>query len=217
MSSRKIDSIANSSANVVWHHATVTRPRREAMNGHKGGIVWFTGLSGAGKSTLAHAVEEVLHQKSCRTFVLDGDNVRHGLCSDLGFSDADREENIRRIGEVANLFMQAGVIVLAAFISPFRADRERVRNMVKPGEFIEVYCDAPLRVCENRDTKGLYKKARKGEILEFTGISSPYEAPENPELVVNTDRNSLEICVEHVLDVIEKMCRSKSSHGCPDV
>lgn len=204
MSLREIESIANPSANIVWHHATVTRPRREAMNGHKGGIIWFTGLSGAGKSTLAHAVEEALHQKGCRTFVLDGDNVRHGLCSDLGFSDADREENIRRIGEVAKLFMQAGVIVLTAFISPFRADRERVRNMVNSGEFLEVYCDAPLDVCENRDIKGLYKKARNGEIAEFTGISSPYEAPINPELVVSTGQDSLELCVQRVIEVIQR-------------
>ncbi|MDD1621640.1 MAG: adenylyl-sulfate kinase [Methylococcaceae bacterium] len=174
------------------------------MNGHKGCIVWFTGLSGAGKSTLAHAVEEALHQKGCRTFVLDGDNVRHGLCSDLGFSDADREENIRRIGEVANLFMQAGVIVLTAFISPFRADRERVRSMAASGDFIEVYCDASLNVCENRDIKGLYKKARMGEIAEFTGISSPYEAPTNPELIVSTGQDPLEICARQVIDAIQR-------------
>jgi adenylylsulfate kinase len=203
MSSREFDSIANPPSNIVWHHATVTRPRREAMNGHKGGIVWFTGLSGAGKSTLAHAVEEALHQKGCRTFVLDGDNVRHGLCSDLGFSDADREENIRRIGEVSKLFMQAGVIVLTAFISPFRADRQRIRNMVACDEFIEVYCDASLDVCENRDIKGLYKKARNGEIAEFTGISSPYEEPINPELIVNTGQESLELCVRQVIDAIQ--------------
>lgn len=205
MTSRESGSLANASANVVWHNATVTRPRREAMNGHKGGIVWFTGLSGAGKSTLAHAVEEALHQKGCRTFVLDGDNVRHGLCSDLGFSDADREENIRRIGEVAKLFMQAGVIVLTAFISPFRADRQRVRNMVASGDFVEVYCAAPLSVCEERDTKGLYKKARNGEIGEFTGISSPYEAPIDPELIVKTGDEALDICVLQVIEAIQRI------------
>jgi len=186
------------SDNVVWHHATVTRARREAQNGHRGAIIWFTGLSGAGKSTLAHAVEEYLHQMGCRTFVLDGDNMRHGLCGDLGFSAADRVENIRRVGEVAKLFMEAGVIVLTAFISPFREDRNRVRAMVRPGEFIEIYCQCPVEVCEQRDTKGLYKKARAGEIGQFTGISSPYEAPDSPELVVNTSERSLQDCVQQV-------------------
>ena len=186
------------SDNVVWHHATVTRARREAQNGHRGAIIWFTGLSGAGKSTLAHAVEEQLHQMGCRTFVLDGDNVRHGLCGDLGFSAADRVENIRRVGEVAKLFMEAGVIVLTAFISPFREDRNRVRAMVRPGEFIEIYCQCPVEVCEQRDTKGLYKKARAGEIGQFTGISSPYEAPDSPELVVNTSERNLQDCVQQV-------------------
>jgi adenylylsulfate kinase len=187
------------SSNVVWHHATVTRARREALNGHRGAILWFTGLSGAGKSTLAHAVEERLHQMGCHTFVLDGDNVRHGLCGDLGFSAQDRVENIRRVGEVAKLFMEAGIIVLTAFISPFRADRERVRGMVGHGDFIEIYCDSPIEVCEQRDVKGLYKKARAGQIGDFTGISSPYESPDNPELTVNTGRDSLEECVRDVL------------------
>ena len=191
-----------SSPDVVWHHATVTRARREAQNEHRGAIIWFTGLSGAGKSTLAHAVEEALHQRGCRTFVLDGDNVRHGLCGDLGFSPQDRVENIRRIGEVAKLFMEAGVIVLTAFISPFRADRERVRGMVEHGDFIEIFCDSPLEVCESRDVKGLYKKARAGQISEFTGISSPYEAPENPELTVNTGKEELDACVQQVLSEI---------------
>jgi adenylylsulfate kinase len=187
------------STNVVWHHATVTRVRREAQSGHRGAIVWFTGLSGSGKSTLAHAVEEILHQQGCHTFVLDGDNVRHGLCGDLGFSSKDREENIRRIGEMAKLFMEAGVIVLTAFISPYRADRERVRGMVKHGDFIEIYCDAPIAVCEARDVKGMYKKARAGQIAEFTGVSSPYEAPENPEFIVSTGKLVLEDCVKQVL------------------
>lgn len=189
----------NLSTNVVWHHATVTRARREAQNGHRGAIIWFTGLSGAGKSTLAHAVEEELYQRGCRTFVLDGDNVRHGLCGDLGFSAKDRVENIRRIGEMAKLFMEAGVIVLTAFISPFRADRERVRGMVEHGDFIEIYCDSPLEVCEQRDVKGMYKKARAGQIAEFTGISSPYEAPENPELTVKTGEEELDACVQQVI------------------
>ena len=185
--------------NVVWHHATVTRARREAQNGHRGAIIWFTGLSGSGKSTLAHAVEETLHQQGCRTFVLDGDNVRHGLCSDLGFSSKDRVENIRRIGEMAKLFMEAGMIVLTAFISPYRADRERVRGMVEHGDFIEIFCNAPIEVCEARDVKGMYKKARAGQIAEFTGISSPYEAPENPELSVDTGKAELDDCVKQVI------------------
>lgn len=187
------------STNTVWHHATVTRRRREKLNGHRGAIIWFTGYSGSGKSTLAHAVEEALHQQGCRTFVLDGDNVRHGLCGDLGFSSQDRVENIRRIGEMSKLFMEAGVIVLTAFISPFRADRERVRGMVEHGDFIEIYCDSTIDVCESRDVKGLYKKARAGQISDFTGISSPYEAPTNSELTVNTGASELDICVGQVL------------------
>jgi len=192
------------SGNVVWHHATVTRARREAQNGHRGAILWFTGLSGAGKSTLAHEVEEHLHRMGCRTFVLDGDNVRHGLCRDLGFSAEDRVENIRRIGEVAKLFMEAGVIVLTAFISPFRADRDKVRAMVHAGEFVEIYCQCPIEVCEQRDAKGLYKKARAGEIVQFTGISSPYEAPDKPELMVDTSRQSLDECVRQVVAALSK-------------
>jgi len=188
-----------SSTNVVWHNATVTRARREAQNGHRGAIIWFTGLSGSGKSTLAHAVEEALHQRGCRTFVLDGDNVRHGLCGDLGFSAKDREENIRRIGEMAKLFMEAGVIVLTAFISPYRADRERVRGLVEQGDFLEVYCDTAIEICETRDVKGLYKKARAGQIGEFTGVSSPYEIPDRPELTVNTGTEALDICVQQVI------------------
>lgn len=196
------DNTTAASDNVVWHHATVTRARREAQNGHRGAIIWFTGLSGSGKSTLAHAVEESLHQRGCRTFVLDGDNVRHGLCGDLGFSAKDRRENIRRIGEMAKLFMEAGVVVLTAFISPYRADRERVRGMVEHGDFVEVYCDAPLDICETRDTKGLYKKARAGEISEFTGISSPYEAPDKPDLTVDTSMQSLDECVQQVVAML---------------
>jgi adenylylsulfate kinase len=190
--------------NVVWHHATVTRARREQLNGHRSAIIWFTGLSGAGKSTLAHAVEEQLHQRGCRTFVLDGDNVRHGLCSNLGFSSQDREENIRRVGEVAKLFMEAGIIVLTAFISPFRADRERVRRLVGNGEFVEIFCDSPLEICESRDVKGLYQKARAGQITEFTGISSPYEIPKNPELVINTGKLNLETSVRHVIEALQQ-------------
>jgi adenylylsulfate kinase len=197
--------------NIVWHHATVTRARRETQNGHRGAIIWFTGLSGSGKSTLAHAVEETLHQRGCRTFVLDGDNVRHGLCGDLGFSSKDRIENIRRIGEMAKLFMEAGVIVLTAFISPYRADRERVRGMVEHGDFIEIYCNAPIEICEARDVKGMYKKARAGQIAEFTGISSPYEAPENPELSVNTGKEELNNCVKQVIGEMMQRGLIKSS------
>lgn len=192
------------SRNVVWHEATITRSDRERLNGHQGVILWFTGLSGSGKSTLAHAVEAELFERGCRTFVLDGDNVRHGLCADLGFSDRDRQENIRRIGEVAKLFMEAGVITLAAFVSPFRADRDRVRGLVAPGEYIEVFCQASLDVCEQRDVKGLYAKARAGQIPEFTGISSPYEAPEAAELQVDTGSRSLADCVAQVISHLEK-------------
>ena len=192
----------NKSSDVVWHHATVTRERREKQNDHRGTIIWFTGLSGAGKSTLAHATEERLHQAGCKTFVLDGDNVRHGLCSDLGFSNDDRTENIRRIGEVAKLYTESGVIVLTAFISPFIADRERVRGLAQHGDFLEVFCDAPLDICEKRDTKGMYKKARSGEIPEFTGISSPYEEPVKPELAVDTGHEQLDACVDQVLALL---------------
>lgn len=190
------------SPDVVQHPASVTRARREAQNGHRGVILWFTGLSGAGKSTLAYSVEEVLHQHGCRTFVLDGDNVRHGLCCDLGFSANDRHENIRRIGEAAKLFMEAGVIVLVAFISPYRTDRQRARGLVGLGDFIEIYCNAPLEICEARDVKGQYRKARLGQIAEFTGVSSPYEAPQNPEIIVNSGAAELDACVQQVIDEI---------------
>ncbi len=193
-------------SNVVWHHATVTRGRREAQNGHKSCVLWFTGLSGAGKSTLAHAVEEQLHQLGCRTFVLDGDNVRHGLSSNLGFSEDDRRENIRRIGEAAKLMLEAGVIAMTAFISPFRADREAVRNLMPHGDIFEIYCKASLATCESRDVKGLYKKARAGEIKNYTGIDSPYEAPEKPELVVDTDTLSIEASTSAVLQLLQERC-----------
>lgn len=192
------------STNVVWQRASVTRERRAGQNGHRSTIVWFTGLSGAGKSTLAHAVEERLHQAGCRTYVLDGDNVRHGLCGDLGFSDDDRKENIRRVGETAKLFVEAGIVVLTAFISPFRDDRARVRALVAPGDFLEVYCQCPVEVCETRDVKGLYQKARAGQIKEFTGISSPYEAPQAPELVLDTSRQSIEESVEQVIALLRR-------------
>jgi adenylylsulfate kinase len=187
------------STNTVWHHATVTRQRRETLNGHRAAVIWFTGLSGSGKSTLAHAVEEELHQCGCRTFVLDGDNVRHGLCSNLGFSIDDRRENIRRIAELTKLLLEAGVIAMTAFISPFRDDRDKARSLFPHGDFIEIYCSAPLDVCESRDVKGLYARARAGEVKEFTGISSPYEPPLKPELVVDTGGQSLGDCVAQVM------------------
>lgn len=192
------------SSNVVWHHATVTRERRESLSGHRGAVLWFTGLSGAGKSTLAHAVEEQLHQLGSHTFVFDGDNVRHGLCSDLGFSADDRSENLRRIGEMVKLFLEAGVISLTAFISPFATDRDRVRTLVPHGDFFEIYCHAPLEICEGRDVKGLYKRARAGQIPEFTGISSPYEEPRNPELVVDTGTQPLAECIDKVLALLRQ-------------
>lgn len=192
------------SSNVVWHNATVTRERREALNGHKSVALWFTGLSGAGKSTIAHAVEERLHTMGCRTFVFDGDNVRHGLCSDLGFSEEDRSENLRRIGEMVKLFTEAGVMALTAFISPFVKDRERVRNLLPHGDFLEIYCRCSLDVCEDRDVKGLYRRARAGEIKEFTGISSPYEEPLNPELILDTDQQSVEDGVDQVLALLRE-------------
>jgi adenylylsulfate kinase len=190
------------STNTVWHHATVTRSDREALHKHKSVILWFTGLSGAGKSTLAHAVEDYLHKIGISTFVLDGDNVRHGLCSDLGFSDHDRVENIRRIGELAKLMTEAGVITLTAFISPFKSDRNSARKLVPHGDFLEIYCQCPIETCEQRDVKGLYKKARAGEIPFFTGIGSPYEAPEQPELVVSTHQQTLNESVQSVVNLL---------------
>ena len=191
------------SSNVVKHRATVTRSRREKQNKHRSVIIWFTGLSGSGKSTLAHSVEEELHKAGCRTFVFDGDNVRHGLCANLSFSEEDRHENIRRIGEMSKLFIEAGVIALTAFISPYKIDRERVRALVSENDIIEIFCDSPLSVCEERDVKGLYKKARTGEIRNYTGISSPYEKPEHPDLVLDTASNSVEVNVEKILKFLE--------------
>lgn len=168
--------------NVVWHQHTVTQAQREQHHGHRGAVLWFTGLSGSGKSTVAGALEVALSQLGVSTYLLDGDNVRHGLCSDLGFSDADRKENIRRVGEVARLMVDAGLVVLTAFISPHRAERQMVRERLGEKQFIEVFVDTPLTVCESRDPKGLYKKARAGELRNFTGIDAVYEAPESPEI-----------------------------------
>jgi len=190
------------SSNVVWQSSLVNRQDREKLNGHKSFVLWFTGLSGSGKSTLAHAVEKKLHEIGCRTFVLDGDNVRHGLSSNLSFSEDDRKENIRRIGEAAKLMTEAGIITLTAFISPFRADREMVRALFPHGEFIEVHCNASLEVCEGRDVKGFYKKARAGVIKNYTGIDSPYEAPVNPEISVSTGSDELDLCVEQIIKIL---------------
>jgi adenylylsulfate kinase len=191
------------STNITWHHADITRRDRERLNGHKSIVVWFTGLSGSGKSTIAHEVESALYARGCRTFVLDGDNIRHGLNRNLGFSPEDRAENIRRVGEVANLFIQAGVIALTAFISPYRADRDNARK-IAGNDFIEVYVKCDLAICEQRDTKGLYKKARAGEIKEFTGISAPYEEPLNPELVLDTGKETLEESTAKVLALLKE-------------
>ncbi len=196
--------MSKKSTNTVWHHATISREDRENMHQHKSAVLWFTGLSGSGKSTLAHAVEEKLHSMGVSTFVLDGDNVRHGLCSDLGFSDQDRVENIRRVAEVAKLFSEAGVVTLTAFISPFREDRNAARKLMPHGDFLEIYCQCPLEICEQRDVKGLYKKARAGEIPFFTGIDSPYEAPEKPELAVETGAMPLADCVEKVIMLMKE-------------
>ena len=189
--------------NIVWHEASVDRAARADKRGHRSAILWFTGLSGSGKSTLANAVNAALFERGLATYVLDGDNVRHGLCKDLGFSDADREENIRRIGEVAKLFLDAGVIVLTAFVSPFRADRDKARDLVEAGDFFEIFCAADLDVCESRDPKGLYAKARSGAIKEFTGISSPYEAPDTPELKIDTGAQELAQSVEVVIKALQ--------------
>ncbi len=190
--------------NIYQHQSLVSQIDRQRQAGHKSIILWFTGLSGAGKSTLAHAVEKALFDKGCRTFVFDGDNVRHGLCADLSFTADDRKENIRRIGEMSKLFLEAGVIALTAFISPFQSDRDRVRSLVKKDEFIEIYCKANIVVCEQRDVKGLYAKARRGEISDFTGISSPYEAPLKPELVLDTGLEPLELCVDKVINYLKE-------------
>ena len=189
--------------NITWHEGHVTRPDREKLLNQRGVTIWFTGLSGSGKSTIAFTLEHALVERGHLAYVLDGDNVRHGLNKNLGFSAVDREENIRRIGEVSKLFLDAGVVVLTAFVSPFKADRDKARGLVEAGDFIEIHCAADLGVCEQRDTKGLYAKARAGEIKEFTGISSPYEAPEAPELRVDTGSQTLEESVAQVLAYLQ--------------
>lgn len=190
--------------NIVWHNQSITKEKRLTLLNQKPCILWFTGLSGSGKSTIANAVELELFKRGRKTYLLDGDNVRHGLNKDLGFSEQDRIENIRRIGEVAKLFVDSGLIVLTAFISPFKSDRQIARSLVKYDEFIEVFIDTPLEVCEQRDPKGLYKKARDGAIKNFTGISSPYEAPEDPQIHIKTDEHSIEECVDIVINYLIK-------------
>tara|TARA_Y100000588_G_scaffold394209_1_gene513517 strand:- start:1335 stop:1982 length:648 start_codon:yes stop_codon:yes gene_type:complete len=192
------------SADVVWHNSTVTHADRVALKQQRSVCLWFTGLSGSGKSTVANAVESKLLQMGKHSYLLDGDNLRHGLNKDLGFSDTDRTENIRRIGEVAKLFVDAGNIVLTAFISPFTSDRKQVRDLMQDGEFLEVFVDTPLEVCEQRDPKGLYKKARAGEIKHFTGIDSEYQAPLNPEIHLKTEKLSIEACADYVVSELEK-------------
>lgn len=192
------------STNVVWHNMNVTRENRETLLKQKGILLWFTGLSGSGKSTVASALEKRLHTLGKLTYALDGDNVRHGLNSDLGFSDQDRIENIRRIGEVSKLFVDAGIITIATFVSPFRDDRQKVRELLRD-DFVEVYVHCPLEVCEQRDPKGIYIKARAGEIKHFTGIDSPYEEPLNPEITVSTHINTLEECVDKVIAYLEEV------------
>ena len=189
--------------NIKWHSTTISRQNLESLRGHRGMVMWFTGLSGSGKSTLANALNEALHEKKISTYLLDGDNIRHGLCKDLGFSDTDREENIRRIGEVANLFMNAGIVTITAFVSPFKSDREKVRKIIGE-DFIEIFCAANLDICETRDTKGLYKKARLGEINDFTGISSPYEIPDDPEIIVETGSLDLDTSVKQIMKYLRE-------------
>jgi len=187
---------------ITWHPSHIVRDDRERLNRHKSCVLWLTGLSGSGKSTLAYELEKELHSFRCRAYVLDGDNIRHGLNKDLGFSPVDRKENIRRIAEVAKLFVDAGTIAVTAFISPYRADREMARALFRDGDFIEIYVKCPLGECERRDPKGLYKKARAGEIPAFTGISAPYETPDRPEIVIESDRQTVKESVGTVLDFL---------------
>jgi len=190
--------------NVTWFNGYVNREDREKAHGHKGAVVWFTGLSASGKSTIAHIVEKQLHERGCSTYVLDGDNVRHGLCADLTFCAEDRAENIRRIGEMVRLFVDAGIIVLTAFISPYRQDRQQVRSLLSDGQFLEIHVDCPPEVCATRDQKGIYQKAQAGIIKEFTGISAPYEPPENPELIIQSHEEDAKAAAKKVVELIEK-------------
>lgn len=190
--------------NVTWFNGYVTREDREQAHGHKGAVIWFTGLSASGKSTIAHLVEKELHKRGCSTYAMDGDNVRHGLCSDLSFRPEDRVENIRRIGEMVKLFVDAGIIVLTAFISPYRKDRHRVRSLLSYGQFLEIHVDCPTEICAQRDKKGIYEKAKAGIIKNFTGISAPYETPENPELVIHSHQEDAKAAAARVIRLIEE-------------
>lgn len=200
----KEDKKAVKSRNLTWHNTGMTKSDRETTNRHKGAVIWLTGLSGSGKSTIAVDLQAQLFERGCQVFILDGDNIRHGLNKDLGFSPADRAENIRRIGEVAKLFAQAGFLVITSFISPYWKDRDAVRKILPQGDFLEVFVKAELAVCEKRDPKGLYKKARAGEIKEFTGISAPYQEPENPEIIIDTESATKEICAKHIIEYLEE-------------
>jgi len=184
---------------IVWHEHAIDKAARAAQNGHKSFVLWFTGLSGSGKSTIAGALEQELFRRGVHTYLLDGDNVRHGLCKGLGFTLADRQENLRRVGEASKLMVDAGLVVLAAFVSPYRADRDAIRALLPDGEFVEVFVDTPLAECEQRDPKGLYKKARAGEIKNFTGIDDPYEAPEQPEVHIHNHGRSVSDVVAELL------------------
>ncbi|MBP1950551.1 adenylyl-sulfate kinase [Virgibacillus litoralis] len=192
------------SENIVWHDSKVTKENRRGLNKHKSAVIWFTGLSGSGKSTVSVELEKELYSHGVRTYRLDGDNVRHGLNKNLGFSPEDRKENIRRIGEVSKLMVDAGLFTLSAFISPYREDRDEVRELVEDGEFIEVFVDASVETCESRDPKGLYKKARAGEIKGFTGIDAPYEEPRNPEVTIDTDKLTLEESVQKIVSYLKE-------------
>jgi len=191
-------------SNIVWHDASISKAERRGKNGYHSFVIWLTGLSGSGKSTIANALARKLYDENIQSYVLDGDNIRHGLNKDLGFTEEDRKENIRRIGEVAKLFVDSGQVVLTAFISPYQQDRDLVRALLEEKEFIEVYVKCSLKSCEKRDPKGLYKKARNGEIKHFTGIDAPYEEPKSPEIVVNTEDNTVEECVEHIYQYLKE-------------
>jgi adenylylsulfate kinase len=192
------------SKDIVWHQHNIDKTARAEQNGHKAFVLWFTGLSGSGKSTIAGALEQELFSRGVHTYLLDGDNVRHGLCKGLGFTAEDRQENLRRVGEAAKLMVDAGLVVLAAFVSPYRADREAIRSLLPEGEFVEVFVDTPLSECELRDPKGLYKKARAGEIKNFTGISDPYESPEKPEIHINNYGCSVSEVVTELLTQLQE-------------
>ncbi|MGD2272917.1 MAG: adenylyl-sulfate kinase [Desulfobacterales bacterium] len=190
--------------NITWHNGSVSREDRERLHKHKGAVVWFTGFSASGKSTIAHHLEKMLHQAKCSTYVFDGDNVRHGLCGDLGFSSQDRSENIRRIGEMVKLFVDAGIIAITAFISPYRNDRRQIRSLFSNNQFLEIFVDCPIEICEQRDQKGIYAKAKSGLIKEFTGISAPYEKPQDPDLVIASAAEDVVTAAKRVKELMLK-------------